>query len=736
MKTRIFRTLREFSFYFPEIVWYSVLTFVIYFKLWRSYFTQDEWYYFSLFHQYADSPLGFVSVFVDQFRNIAAWGIHITPLWNSLFFLQYQLFGLTYQYWALTAMFLHIVAAFSVSLFIYKLSKSRMSAIITGTFFVIQSSHTEAVTWANTNVQTQIPVILISLGLLLWLLWLEKEKRIFALYSLSLFFLSLLIRENVSGMFFILPVLTFIQGNTTKIKSSIRIVGASFILYITFRFGLIRILAAQQGEDITKSIPSGIFDIGSFLFRLPFYTAKTLVHQIVGSDSIRYLSELFTSWNYPLSYGADRDISGPVYTTFIHSAGSDIVMILLAFPLLLSLWLLWSYFRRIKQKHIANLIPFSLAFIGASLAAWVLLVPYLLTLMPSMTYVPSRQLYLTSIGTGLLTSVFITFLFHGRKKFNGIIRSVCILGIIVVLVWFGRELVLARNVIVSEVIHFGEQRRVITDYMKAVYPTIPDTAVFYVTSNSSYFGFPASTVPFQTNFGATILEMYRKEKDFSPYFYQTEHFIAKGPLGQGYINQNGKAFGYYYDGAALLNDMTTFELSTDSVFSFHYDGDSRVLQVTTEDIRKLIEKERMYVRESALWVQFGKGMYPVWFLVPPGFTAEAAIADEKTEFVFRSKRSGLVVYSVSYYQNTGKTQMDEFIEMYEKKNIEQIQRDDTVLYLNTLRRIRGIIVHRDNTVAYFFRHPTTYNIVVVTADNSAKDNQYPPELFFWNLRLE
>ncbi len=713
----------------PELVLYGVLSLGIYFKLWRSYFTQDEWYYFTLFHRYTDSAWGFVSVFIDQFRNISDWGIHVTPLWNSLFFLEYQIFGLTYQYWALLAIFLHICSAWSVSAFVRHLTKSDVLALVGGTFFVIQSSHTEAVTWANTNVQTQIPLILVCWSLVFWLDWAQKGKRVSAFMSLFLLFFSLSIRENVLGIVVLLPFITYIYGNIRRLKQSIVVAASSCSVYVLFRFGFIRVLAAGGGETVSQSIPTGVLDIGAFLFRLPFYTVKTLIHQFVGSDAIRWLSELFTVLNYPSSYGADRATSGPVYGAFVNSAGADTIMILLAIPFFGALCFLWNYARR-RQPRFAKSIPFAILFIGASLSSWVLLVPHLLTLMPSMTFVPSRQLYFASIGTAFIAALVVSFLRQGVLKFTGTGRTLCIGGLLLVLFWFGREYVSARHIVVSEVIDIGEQRRVITDYTKAVYPTIADKAIFYITSNKQYFGFPAYTVPFQTNFGATLLEMYRKGKNYSPFFYERQHFIDKGPLGQGYIEENGKGFGYYYEGRSLLADMDTYSISSGDIVAFHYDGSSRVFQVTTEEIRSRIEKEKAYVRLSEHWTEFGKGVYPVWFLVSPAILVTVDETDEKTQFIFVSAQSGVAQYIVSVFKNTGQVQMDEFIE--EATGGTYIQRTDTTIYVDKLRAIRGTIVKGADSDTYFFRHPTAYSIVSV----DGKAPEYPDDLFLWSMRLE
>lgn len=735
MKLINVRMQRKILFFGIQTGLITLFTFYIYHKLWRSYFVQDEWYYFSLFHQYVSDPLGFIKIFFDQFTNIGVWGIHITPLWNSLFFLQYQLFGLTYQYWAISAIFLHIASALSVSSFIHALTGSRKLGLFTGLFFTISSTHTEAVTWANTNVQTQIPVILVCWGLISWISWIRYSSAKYLILAVISFTLAVLIRENIFGLFFVLPIISFLLTDKQKLKQSVLITFVFCSIYALFRIGYVHLLVTSQNMA-GDSLPDGLYDI-SYPFRLAFYSIKTIVHQILGSDIIRYLAEIFTQLNYPSSYGADRNISGPEYTAFIHSAGSDIVIILMSVPLISGIFLLWYYYRKIKQTKSANTILFSCIFIIASLAAWVLLIPFLLERMPSVTYVPSRQLYFSSIGTGLLVAMVLQFFLDGRKKFSGLKKHISILCMVLSVFWFMVETIRARHVVADQAISIGEQRRIITDYMKAVYPTIPDKTVFYITSSTPYFGFPVNTVPFQTNFGATILELYRKDKSYAESFYQRNHFIDKGPLGQGYLNDARHGFGYYYDGKRLLNDMDEHGLSPQEVIAFHYEGSNRIFQVTTDDIRTRIEKERKYINITSDWQTFGKEEYPLWFLVPPGIVPRVNVSDEKTVFTFPSRKRSESRYSVSIFRDTGLIQTDEFIEKYRymMNSDPNVTRSDATIYSNNLQAIRGIMIRGVNSETFIFRHPTSYLITAITVDNSVPEGPYVNDMFYWCMRV-
>ena len=358
---------------------FFVVTFLLYFKLWRSYFTQDEWYYFGLFNQFVDKPTGFIDIFIQQFTRPKLYGIHFTPLWNSIFFLEYQLFGLTYQAYALLSMLLHGVTAATVAYLGVRLTRSYAVGILAGLYFTVMYSLYEGITWANTHLQVQVPSILVVFIITTWLKGLEGRKDKFFIISVILLFLGLLVKETIIGLFLLLPSLSYIYGKDWK--RGIKYILATAVMYFPLRF-LAPILLRQTdtSQEMASSLPMGLFDIGPHLFRIVFYPFKAVLHQFITPEVITMFSEQLAIWQYPALYGQGSKIRDDAFLHFVHSAGSDFVMLFLAIPCGIFLWWCYQILSRDKNKQLFRAFLLNLLFIVISVLPLIPLVPWLLTL--------------------------------------------------------------------------------------------------------------------------------------------------------------------------------------------------------------------------------------------------------------------------------------------------------------------------------------------------------------------
>lgn len=710
-----------------------VIIFALYFKLWRSYFVQDEWYYFGLFGKYLGDPFGFAKIFVEQFTNIEAYGIHFTPLWNSLFLIEYQLFYLHYQYYALVALLLHFIATFLTYLLIKKLLHSKLAAFFGASFFAVCYTHYEAVTWANTQLQSQLPTIFILIIFLLLYEWILSGKNRYLTFSLVLFFITLLIKENVLGILVLIPIFVYLFGNKKSVKGVFLGTSLVGLIYGIFRF-LIPLMFVNTAQK-TDILPQG-FSLGTSLFRILFYAPKAFVQQIVSPDIIVYFSKLYTLTNYPLKYGVDSKSDGAIFSTFVNSAGADIVMLLFSIPLIILVGLLLRITRK-DNKEISKVIVFSLLFISLSVAAWTFIVPFILSLMPDSTFIPPRHLYLTSVGTSIFIAS-ICYFFYEKIAiiFNKNTRKGILLFTVfytLLFVFFAKEIYLSRRHIEVDIIGIGEQRQIIMEYIKYSHPRIPSTSVFFIISNRQYFGFEKATVPFQTNFGLTLLNLYQSNHNYSSKFYGNNFLLSRGVMGEGFQKDGKNGFGYYITGEKLVKDYANGYFPISSIFGYVYDGNARIFHEETDEIRDRVRVESKFSEVTKNWILKNLKNSYTNILVPPD-TLVSSLVKEGFESYIIDSPSLHSVYSIDIIKGDGKKSLEEIAREYIRNN----KYNESLLigqssWVHSLARVPSISIKDKGSLYFFVRHPSKNIFYAIRFDNQEQGG-ITPDLGLWSIR--
>ncbi len=571
---------------------FSLLIFIAYFGIWNSYFVQDEWYYFGLFNQF-NFPLGIIQTFIQPFTNPNLYSVHFTPLWNSIFFLEYSVFGLHYNLYIIFSLILHVITSLLVVLLALKVSNNKLLSFLAGLFFAVSQSHIEAVTWANTHIQTQLPSMLVIISILLWIQGIEKNAKNLFVKSIVVLFAALFIKETVFGTFFLLGSLFLLFTTNIKTKKTgLTILAIGFFIYCLVR-GLIPLIVKHFDTTLNTgpSIPTGIFAIGPQIYRLIYFPIKAIVQIFVPVDFINFMGEQITRWNYP-AYSQGADARTTEFLTFAQSAGADIAMIY--FGVILIAFFLFVYLLALKQKNVyaKRTYFFSILFIFFSVLPQLLIAPWLATLFSFVTFLDSRHFYLIAIGGSILFGFTITTLLTAAKtkKVRLIVIGFCSLVIVINMFY-----VIYTNW--SKTIPTGEVRKNIVETITKSYPTIQNKAVFYITSDTPYYGFAIPMPPFQNNFGETLEDVYQNTSHFSPDFFISGFLIKDGIIGEGYKENRGKGFGYYLTGTSLLHALTNNKLSADNVYAFFYQGGNinkttNITNQVRQDIKKLLQSEK------------------------------------------------------------------------------------------------------------------------------------------------
>lgn len=738
--------------YFKRIaILYAVIIGMIYLPLVGSYFIQDEWYNFGLFNQFVSNKLGFLSIFKQQFTNPKMYGIHFTPLWNTLFFIEYQLFGLHYVLWIIASLILHFIATLLLVKLALELTKSRLIALLAGLYFALSFAHAEAVYWVNTHIQTQGATICAIVALLLWFKALKKNTA--SLYLTSLFFIAfgLLLKETAFALFPIMVIMAILYGDKSAIKKSLSYIATGFFVYMPYRIVFAKFLYARDTSnlDVGPLIPPGIFDIGAQSYRLIFYPMKAIVQEFFTSSIITKFAENITGWSYP-AYAHDRLERGATFLLFSQSAGSDIVMIYFSFLLFIIILIVALQFHREHRTQLIKALIFAIAVIASSIVPLLFIASWLSKLFVYVTYLDSRHLYFTSIGGGLFFGLFIFGMYllvrsalrmkffskyhiiHTYDQTLTMIISLAIFGMIMI------YLVLSAQTTVGQVAAVGRERKAIIQTITSSYPTVSPKTVFLIKSNKPYYGLAEPIVPFQTNFGYTLLHVYNATQHYPLSFFTTGFLLQKGIIGEDYREENGKGFGYFISEKDLVIAMRKFNLDTQSVYAFAYDG---VAMQTTDITATMRTKLDLLLTPNPMminWHDYTNDAMHVHFRFPENYTVVTTNNDDQSILgqvdILNPDKN--VVVSITVRKKPDTVGVREFISTIgETQNLPQNLLKDENLSLNQFDVWPSVVYESEARKTYFFNTQLNTELKVLNFFKSADQNAMSNENFLGTLEF-
>ncbi len=527
-----------------------VLFSVSYFKVPLIFFQQDELLGFGLFIR--EGPKIVFSGFLDS--QVA----HFIPVAMSLSYGLYSLIGLTHIVYNSVALFLHLINGLLVYLIARRLLSRHLSAVIAVLIFFSSSVAAQLVMWPVINLN----VISLTFSLLIWLMLVDqkvfpklKERARFLALS-GLLLLALFSLEYSAGLILFAPLVVFLteRGSVRRKISLLSIFLITSASYLLFR--LIPIISSW-GTSLasTGASPS--------LLRL-FKQVTTYFGQLFWGQSLL----LF------ISRAVDR-VSGfsTQDTSYIENYIFPTISASLGTLLLIGSYFFFRYFRN-RSRLYANNFLLTTSFIVFSSLPF-LMVPGVTS---SLSIISSRYMYFGVSGMAIFIAFVYDALAHPSRK----IRSALITILVFLIIAYGTLENYARAKSLSDQ---GSLRLSILSSIMNSHKTLPNKAVFFTESDSSFYGIPAveRILPFQSGFGQTLLVWYSGTRKFPKEFFQND-FLWK-ITDQGYRETSGQGFGYFRDFKLLAQEVKEKSIPISGVFSFRYSSQDEILTDNTEEVR-------------------------------------------------------------------------------------------------------------------------------------------------------
>lgn len=183
--------------YFVSFVFFFVLIFIAFNKLFFSYFEADEWYHFTHYLPLIHQDNGWLIALTRSVTDTQALseGQHIDPLSVEIFFFNTQFFGINFIPYSFMSLFFHTLNSFLVFIFMKQLLtrednyfKNTLFALMGGVFFSVTAIPMHNVTWAAFYGQNVISTTFFLLSLLFLKFGISSKKRKFIFLSALFFF--------------------------------------------------------------------------------------------------------------------------------------------------------------------------------------------------------------------------------------------------------------------------------------------------------------------------------------------------------------------------------------------------------------------------------------------------------------------------------------------------------------------------------------------------------------------
>lgn len=545
------------------------MTFFIYRKSFNEFFIQDEWQAMGLFLYY--KKIG--SLFTLFLPSDGIFS-HFAPIGKIFFWLQYLFFNFRYDLRIFVGLITHALNSVLLFSFIYKWTKKKELAFVVSVLFVVNSIPQQAITWTDggNGLLQATTLFLLSLH---WLYdYANFGKFRFLLFTAGALFFSLFLKEDSVFLFLGIPsfYLIFKNWDFKKNQPVLLAMIIVFIVYVSIRLFFVFMNLYSFVDVIDMTTPS--------IFVYPLRVILTPLRMLTQS----FFSEL------TILAGA-RQLAFFAYPQFITGGEPNplisqtiIADLLMFFGAILILFIsLISYFdlRKHKENILAGLILFSVVLMVESSLSYVLVAgrPGFFSILPS------RYLYISSIGSSIFMSIILyVFFFHlGRNRTKFIVVGYTLVLLTILSVHY-----FSLQKTIQELVSVGKLRKSFLNSIHTKYKILPKRVIIYTESDKAFYGSPAEeySLPVQTGFGQMLLVWYDSTENFPACMFEKLYLYER--LGQDYKECEGRGFGYFRDKKLLLEAINRNNLSPENIIGFSYSSKTNSFRDITQSIRQEI----------------------------------------------------------------------------------------------------------------------------------------------------
>ncbi len=551
------------------IITLIVLTFFVYRNSFKEFFIQDEWQAMGLFLYY--KKIGSLSTLFLPSKGIFA---HFNPINRIFFWFEFLLFNFRYDLRIFVSLMTHALNAVLLYLFIYKWVKKWKLAFVASLLFIVNSIPQQAITWPDggNGLLQATTLFLLSLH---WLYkYANSNKLRFLFFAVTAFFFSLFLKEDSVFLFLGIPSFYLIikHGNLKKSHSVFAAMLIIFVAYVCIRLFFVFMNWYSFEDVIDMSTPS----IFVYPIRAILTPMRMLVQSFVPELTILAGARLLAFFAYPQFI-----VGGQPNPLISQTIIADLLMFFGAVFIFLIALIIYHDLQRRKESNLAKLIFFSVMLMMESSLSYIFVAgrPGFFSILPS------RYLYISSIGSSLFWSVMLyTLLVHLARNRHRLIMGSYALSIFIILMvhYFNLQKT------IQDLVVIGKLRKSFLTTIQDKYKILPKHVLIYTESDKAFYGSPATefTLPVQSGFGQMLLVWYDSTENFPACLFEKLYLYER--LSQDYKECSGRGFGYFRDKKFLFEAIDKYKLLPESVIGFSYSNKTHTFEDITDRIRREI----------------------------------------------------------------------------------------------------------------------------------------------------
>lgn len=541
-----------------------VLLLISYWKVFWSYFQQDEWLVFGDLLSQIDK--NWLTYFILAFKPTLG---HYVPLTYIVTYIFFHLFALNYLAYITFSLSLHFIVTILLYIFCRLLIGNRILTLFIAALFVVADAGYQATTWPVADINTHGASIFGLLAMIFLLKFIKneslKEKKFLYLSIISLY-ISLLFKEITICLFATFPLLIYSKEGLlkgSKILYSLIVIFAGAV-YILLRLGIILTPVSGSSGLLASHTQSQQEIIYNFISS----PVKSMTQSIIPPEQLRLISYSISSF-LPKDWTGEKDTTK--FDLFVEGNGIEILSFL--FFGILSAAVIFVIIRN-RKLNISKVIVFAYLFIIFNSFVFA----FSAERTGIISIIDSRNLYFISIGSNILLALLLSQFFSKKILF-----AYLLMGFIFALNIFWL------NFHLTSLASTGEIRLRILDQIKKDNSNIPKKIIFYIESNKSYYGLPDDKriLPFQSGFGQVLLVTLNKTANFPKEFFANKFLWPI--IDQGYKQIDGRGFGYFRDFESLSKTIQKNPDLLSGTKSYSFDSSQNKIDNITEEVKGRLE---------------------------------------------------------------------------------------------------------------------------------------------------
>lgn len=538
----------------------SIIIFVVYFPITRTFYQQDEWYGFGMY-----LANGFKSVFLSTTylsKNLGSIFLDTNGIINIILgegriftkfisFLFYKYYPLNIVPVAIFSIIFHIANSILVFLIAKKIFNKTLPAFLGSIFFAVNSVSQSAITWPAASVNALPSTLLILLAIIFFTNYIELKKNKWLIFSFLSIYISLFFRETGIFLFLLLPLYSLFYQKYSIIGFLKK------YWYYLFTVGLIVIFRIYEFKSVPNEealflTGTSKYFLDAIFFRSILYPLTSFSLSIVPPDIFLNFARNITNIYYPF-------IPEAQFILVAQTVVLDLLSILLSMTIgFVLMFLLVKTDAKLKKQ-----IIFWIVFLIASF------LPYII-ISKSYSYLESRYYYVGSISWSIIFAWLINFV-NEKIRFKPFYYLLLLFYLFFIFIH-----VRTINSDIKQLVDESQNRIKIISQLKSFKPNLDSNKnIFYIYGDTDYY-IIENKIPFQSGMGYNLMSLYYSSGKVPNELLNQSFLFEIG--SQGYKEVGGIGFGYFSNIKLMEEEAKKYNIPNKNIYKFYYNSKTATLE--------------------------------------------------------------------------------------------------------------------------------------------------------------